>query len=465
MSENQSATESKQKMFTELSEVKGRKILVVGLGRTGVSLAKLLQKHGAQVTVSDHKSKAELVSFLEKMEGVDVNYDLGGHTPSTFLEQEIVIVSPGVPTQLKVFDYIRSAGVHVTGELEFVSQFVKEPVIAVTGSNGKTTTAYLIREFLKASKVKSWIGGSYGAPLSQYLYNEQKADVVIVEVSSAQLEFVETFCPKTIVFTNLSLGHLDRHADMETYVKVKKCIFSNINRNGVTVSVLNADDNMVVDFARDQWVRKGCLLYFSSRDLLYSQIMHIGGAISNDKSIQLKLNPEAETEHYSLENFKSLGKHNVENAVGALLAARTHGASVESVSEVLGAFRGLPHRLEYVRKVGGVKFYNDSKSTNVESVARALDCFEGNVILIMGGKHSGLDYASLNPVIKERVRALILVGENKEKLNRDVGDSCNETHLMGTFEESVLMAFQKVVLEIPFCCLQELQVLIFLTVI
>ena len=195
----------------EVSELKDKKILIVGLARTGVALAHFLTKHGANVTVSDHKSKAELVNSLEKMADIEVTYELGGHSPKTFLQQDIIVLSPGISPVLKIFDYARQNGVKVTGEFEFCSQFVKQPIVAITGTNGKSTVIHLAEMFLKESGVKTWLGGNYGEPMSEYLLGPQEADVVLCEVSSFMLEHVETFNPKNVVFTNLAENHLDRY--------------------------------------------------------------------------------------------------------------------------------------------------------------------------------------------------------------------------------------------------------------
>ncbi|MCC7404387.1 MAG: UDP-N-acetylmuramoyl-L-alanine--D-glutamate ligase [Bdellovibrionales bacterium] len=425
-------------MIMELSELKGKKIMIVGLARTGVSLARLLTEHGAEVTVSDHKSKAELATFLEMMSGIEVHYDLGGHTPKTFLAQDLIVLSPGVPPHLKIFDYARSNGVKVTGEFEFCSQFIKEPVIAITGTNGKTTTTRLIEQFLTRSGVNCWIGGNYGEPLSEYLRSGVKAQVLVLEVSSFQLEHTESFTPTNIVFMNLAENHLDRYRSMEEYVNAKRRIFLNTNQS--TTSILNADDNAVVELARDPAVQRGRIFYFSRKPTLEPQIMNIGGAVLIKDQIRVRTGPEIE--YYTVSNAKMRGKHNFENIMAAILAAREHGATHEAIQRVIDDFPGMPHRLEYVRKVGGVQFYNDSKATNVHAVMRALDTFDENVILIMGGKDTNLNFAPLKDRIRRVVKTLILVGEAKERINRDIGDF-TETFLIGTFEEAILISYQK----------------------
>ena len=422
----------------ELSELKGKKVVVVGLARTGVSLARFLVKYGAEVTISDHKSRAELEKHLENVSDLSVQIELEGHTPKTFLNKDYVILSPGVSSYLKLFDYARSQGVEVTGEFEFCSRFVKEPLLVVTGTNGKTTTADLIYRALKESGRRPWAGGNFGEPLSEYLYKGEKADVLIVEASSFMLEHVEKMTPRNIVFTNLAEDHLDRYRSMEEYVNAKRRIFKNTTIQ--TTSILNADDKGILELAKDPVVQRGRLCYFSRKKPLESQIMKIGGAIFIDGQIRVRTGPAIE--YYSLENSKLLGQHSCENIMAAILAAREHGGEWESIQRVISSYSGRAHRLNYVRKVGGVKFYNDSKATNVHAVMKALDVFEENVILIMGGKDTGLNYRPLRERIQRKVKNLILIGESKEKINRQIGDY-SETFLIGTFEEAVLIAYQK----------------------
>lgn len=425
-------------MFKEVSELKDKRILVVGLGRTGVSLLKFLVQHNAQVTVTDHKSKPELSAQLEQLDGLPIKFELGSHSPKTFLQQDLVILSPGVPSSLKIFDYARSQGVKITGEFEFAAGFVKEPMIGITGTNGKTTVARLIEAFLKESGIKTWVGGALERPFVDYLRQEEKAQVVIAEVSSFMLEHCETFNPTNIVFTNLAENHLDRYRSMEEYVNAKRRIFRNTNQ--ATTSILNADDNAVVELARDPAVQRGRIFYFSRKQALEPQIMNIGGAVNIGDEIKIRTGPEIEV--YNIKNIKMRGRHSIENVMAAILTAREHGAKHEAIQKVIDSFKGIAHRIEYVRKVGGVLFYNDSKATNVHAVMRALDTFDENVILIAGGKDTNLNYEPLRTAVKRKVKTLILVGEAKERINRDLGDF-SETFLIGTFEEAVLIAYQK----------------------
>ena len=439
-------------MWKELSDLKDKKILIVGLGKTGVSLAKFLTKYEAQVTVTDHKSKPELSNQLDQLEGyTNIKFELGSHSPKTFIAQDLVILSPGVAPHLKIFEYARQQGVKITGEFEFVSAFIKEPIAAVTGTNGKTTVARMAEAMLKESGIDVWVGGSNETPMTNYLLEEKKAKLVIAEVSGFMLEHCVDFTPANIVFSNLAENHLDRYRSMEEYVNAKRKVFKNTNQ--ATTSILNADDNAVVELARDPSVQRGRIFYFSRKPALEPQIMNIGGAVNIGQEIRVRTGPEIET--FNIKNMKLKGKHSVENIMASLLLAREYGATKEAVQKVIENFGTIKHRIEYVRKVGGVLFYNDSKATNVHAVLRSLDCFDENVILIAGGKDTNLNYEPLRNIIRKKVKTLILVGEAKERINRDLGDYC-ETYLIGTFEEAVLIAYQKsrigdVVLLSPAC--------------
>ena len=422
----------------DLQSLSGRKIAVVGLGRTGVALSKLLHKYGAEVVISDHKSEAELISYLEEVKKYPFKLELEGHNPKTFTKQDHVILSPGVPSHLKLFEYVKTLGVEVTGEFEFVSQFVKEPIVAITGTNGKTTVLELTELFLKKSGVKVWSGGNYQRPLSEYFLSDEKADLLLVETSSFMLEHVKKMVPKNIVFTNVAQDHMDRYGSMEEYVNAKRKIFTNTHQD--ITSILNADNNAVIELARDPVVQKGRIFYFSCKKSLEPQIMNIGGAVMMNDEIHVRTCPEKE--FYSVKSSKLKGMHSYENIMAAILVAKENGGTWQHIQKGIDEYPGSPHRLEYVRKVGGVNFYNDSKATNVHAVRRALDAFEDNVILIMGGKDTGLNYKPLADVISRKVKTLVLVGEAKENINRDIGQA-TETFLIGTFKEAIFISYHK----------------------
>ena len=422
----------------ELSDLQGKKIAVIGLGKTGMALSRFLLKHGAEVLISDHKSEAELSTPLEQVQDLPIKFELEGHNPKSLIQQDYVILSPGVPFHLKLFDYIKSHGVKVTGEFEFASRFIKEPMTVITGTNGKTTVLELAELFLKKSGVNVWSGGNYKRPISQYLCEEEKADVLLIEASSFMLEHVEQMKAKNIVFTNLAQNHLDRYNNMQDYMQAKRKVFTNTSSE--TTSILNADSNAIIEIARDPLVQKGRIFYFSTRKSLKPQIMNIGGAVMIGEEIQLRTRPEIE--YYNLKTTPLKGKHSYENIMAAVLIAKEHGGSWMHIQRGIDEYKGSPHRMEYVRKVGGVNFYNDSKATNVLAVSRALEAFEENVILIMGGKNTGLNYRPLADSIRRKVKSLILIGEAKENINRHIGDS-TETFLIGTFDEAVFISYHK----------------------
>ncbi len=425
-------------MPAPLSDLAGKKVAVIGLGKTGRALSRFLLKHGAEVLISDHKSEAELSSSLEAVQDLPLKFELEGHNPKSLIQQDYVILSPGIPLHLKLFDYIKSHGVQVTGEFEFASRFIEEPMVVITGTNGKTTVLELAQLFLKKSGVNVWCGGNYKTPLSQYLYEGEKADVLLVEASSFMLEHVQQMAPTNIVFTNLAQSHLDRYASMQDYMQAKRKVFTNTHEK--TTSILNADSNAIIEMARDPLVQRGKIFYFSTRKILKPQIMNIGGAVAIDGEVHARTRPEIE--FYNLKNTPLKGRHSQENIMAAILIAKEHGGTWMHIQRGIDEYKGSAHRMEYVRRVGGVNFYNDSKATNVHAVSRALESFEDNVILIMGGKDIGLNYKPLAESIRRKVKSLILVGEAKESINRHIGDY-SETFLIGTFDEAIFISYQK----------------------
>lgn len=425
-------------MIKSLERIKGKKIAVVGLGKTGIALSKFLHQQGAHIVISDHKSEAELSDCLEEIKDFPFKLELEGHNPKTFIQQDCVILSPGVPSHLKLFEYVRSRGIEVTGEFEFASRFIKEPIVTITGTNGKTTVLNLSRMFLEKSGVNVWTGGNYGQPLSQYLCENKKADVLLTEASSFMLEHTKCLKPKTIVFTNLAEDHLDRYPSLEDYVNAKSRVFTNASPQ--VTSILNADNDLVIKLANEPIVQRGRIFYFSTREILKPQIMNIGGAIMIDREVHVRTRPEKDFFH--LKNTHLKGLHVCENILAAILVAKEHGGVWQHIQRGIDEYRGLKHRLEYVRKVGGVNFYNDSKATNVHAVQKALETFRENVILIMGGKWTGLNYKPLGNLIRRKVKNLILFGEAKEAINRDIGNF-TETFLVGTFEEAVFISYHK----------------------
>lgn len=424
-----------------MSKFKGKRVLIVGAQKSGVALAKFFHGQGAKITISDVKTREQLGSVADILEEYEPIWDLGGHSAKAVTNQDIIVLSPGVNPMNKAFDPARQNQIPITGELELASSLIREPIIAVTGTNGKSTVSRLIYEFLVESGVEAWVGGNYGTPLIEYVTNKEKAKVLVVEVSSFQLETADTFKPHHAVLLNLAEDHLDRYRSMTDYINAKKRLFKNANPE--STSLLCADDPLVLECAKDPLVQKSRIQYFSRRPALEEQIRaRTGGAIFSNREIKVYLNSGVAPEIYYTSAMKVRGRHIVDNMMASILAARSYGAKPDAIQKVIDKFNGLPHRLEFVRRKGGVEFYNDSKATNVHAVLRALEAFDEPIILIAGGKDKGVDFTPLIEPVRRKVKNLILTGEAKERLNRTLGDF-SETFIIGTFEEAVLLAYQK----------------------
>ena len=442
-----------------MSKYRGKKVLVVGFGTSGVSVARYMVKQGAKVTVTDIRQKTELVESMKKAGELKVEYDLGRHTPELFLDAELIVVSSGVPLTLKPLEDARHAGVPITTEVDLAASHLKEPLIAITGTNGKTTTTLILGEMFRASQREVFVGGNVGTPLIDYLTEEQRAEVVVAEVSSFQLELTERMVPAAAIFTNIGQDHLDRYGNMDAYIEAKKRLLHLCDRNSFVI--LNYDDPVLARFEKETPAR---VLWYTKRNPI-----SIGGEFAEDfcgayfipGTYEIVARITGQEERYNLKKLRLFGDHNKENLMAAICAARSMGVEPRFIQEVIDTFPGVPHRLEFVRKKDGVYFINDSKSTNVMSLYKSLTAFRKNpIILIAGGKDKDLDFEPLADVVERRCKLLILVGEAKEKMNRALGEHV-ETYLVGTFEEAVLMAYQKsragdIILLSPGCGSQDM---------
>ncbi len=437
---------------------KGMRALVVGLGKSGVSVTKLLVKKGIKVTVTDELNKSDLKESLDALEGVACKQELGKHVLKTFTKQDFIVVSPGVRLDMKALQQAEKSGVPVLSEIEVASQFITEPIIAVTGTNGKTTTSHLIAEMIQAGGKSVFLGGNVGVPLSEYPLRRDKADYVVAEVSSFQLDSSFTFKPAIAVFLNIAPDHLDRYPSFDHYVQSKMRL--KVNMGEEDHIILNLRDAKLMNSIGEC---KSKILHFTS-DTIAKLPAHYAESfqgISMESPMTGVLNAARWKEHsFDFKGCLLRGIHNRENMMAAVLAAKLAGITNESIQKTLANFKPLPHRMEFVARKNQVSFYNDSKGTNVHSMLRSLESFHEPIILIAGGKDKGEDYTSLAPVIRRHVKNLILVGEAKEKLNRAIGDF-SETFLVGTFEEAVYLAYQKsrsgdVILLSPGCASQDM---------
>jgi UDP-N-acetylmuramoylalanine--D-glutamate ligase len=423
-------------------DLKGKKVLVVGMARTGIAAAKFLKEKGSLVTTTEVKPKEEMKEAVESLRGMNVSEEWGGHQTEAFLKQDLIVVSPGVDLNIEPVQKAIQHGVRVISEIELACRFIHVPIIAVTGTNGKTTTTLLIGEMLREDGKKVGVGGNVGEPLILFADGKDQWEVLVVEISSFQLEAIEDFHPRISVLLNITEDHLDRYPSYGDYIEAKVRIFA--NQNSGDLAILNRDDPIVMQFGEKVKAKK----------VLFSLKEKPGeGAFSNGQTISLRLGKKGE--EYSLAKTPLKGIHNVENMMASLTAARIFGCSKKSIQTVLDRFKGLEHRLEFVREIEGVRFYNDSKGTNVGSVVKSLLSFPEPVILIAGGKDKNGDLSPLKELIQKRVKHLILIGEAKERMNRELG-KLTDTVMAKTMEEAVLLAHQKakageVVLLSPAC--------------
>jgi len=408
-----------------------KKILVVGLGMTGVATARFLNKMGAVVTVTDMAKEDELGESVAIIRELGINMELGSHKNSTFENVDIIVLSPGVPHAIPQIQRAKDKGIDVLGEIELASKFIDQPVIAITGTNGKTTTTTLLGEMLKSSGINVFVGGNIGSPLIGYVDREEKAEIIVVEVSSFQLDTIESFKPKVSVLLNITEDHLDRYPDFHAYVKSKCRIFENQD-SGDTV-VLNGFDPLI----------RKCTENISSRKLFFTaRKKNEEGATVNGKNIEMFLENSCKTQspmNIDLSGTSIKGKHNIENASAACLAAISAGGTLEGIQTALDSFKGLPHRLEYVATVNDVKYFNDSKATNVDAVIRALECFSGPLILIMGGRNKGADFDSLRDTVRHITKKIIAIGEAKENILSSFNDVV-PVNTASTMEDAVFTA-------------------------
>ena len=423
-------------------DLKGKKVLVVGMARTGIAAVKFLKGKGSLVTTTEVKPKEEMKEAVEALRGMNVSEEWGGHQTEAFLKQDLIVVSPGVDLNIEPVQKATQHGVRVISEIELACRFIHVPIIAVTGTNGKTTTTLLIGEMLREDGKKVGVGGNVGEPLILFADGKDQWEVLVVEISSFQLEAIEDFRPRISVLLNITEDHLDRYPSYGDYIEAKVRIFA--NQNSGDLAILNRDDPIVMQFGEKVKAKK----------VLFSLKEKPGeGAFSNGQTISLRLGKKGE--EYSLAKTPLKGIHNVENMMASLTAARIFGCSKKSIQTVLDRFKGLEHRLEFVREIEGVRFYNDSKGTNVGSVVKSLLSFPEPVILIAGGKDKNGDLSPLKELIQKRVKHLILIGEAKERMNRELG-KLTDTVMAKTMEEAVLLAHQKakageVVLLSPAC--------------
>jgi UDP-N-acetylmuramoylalanine--D-glutamate ligase len=410
--------------FFRNMELKNKKILVVGLARTGLALVRFLAERGARVKVSEAGARESFVSALASLGDLPVEWEWGGHTLPFFAAAELIIVSPGVPSRIEVLQEARRRGIPVVSEVEVAFQFLRRPLIGITGTNGKTTTTTLVGEMLRASGQRVFVGGNIGNPLIAFAGGPQEEDWVAAEMSSFQLEGVETLRPRIAVLLNLTEDHLDRYVSFSEYCQTKGRIFA--RQTAEDYALLNADDPLTLAYAHT----------VPSQVVLFSRERKVPVGCSLEEGSILYQDGQGRQERFDLRRMKIRGVHNLENFMAALATAKICGCPRDPLQRIIDEFQGLEHRLEWVRDRFGVRFFNDSKGTNVGSVVKSLMSFEEPIWLIAGGRDKDGDYGPLKPLVAAKVKGMALIGEAKERIFATLG-SLTETVKLETLEEAV----------------------------
>jgi UDP-N-acetylmuramoylalanine--D-glutamate ligase len=389
-------------------ELKDKRVLVVGLGKSGVASALFLKARGARVTVSDTKSGDELRNEIPALLDHGITVETGGHGERTFREQDLIVVSPGVPVDAPLLQQARSLGEVVIGEIELASRFLPGPIVAITGSNGKTTTTTLTGEILTAGGLQTLVGGNIGTPAISLAERAKPETVIVLEVSSFQLETIQTFRPRIAVVLNVTPDHLDRHRTLETYVNAKARIFETQGRDDF--ALLNADDAICAGMASRTQAQ---VFWFSRRkEVERGSWVHDGNILFRDGTQQYEIMQVAEV--------PLKGAHNLENVLAAVCAGALMGCSAGKIRQAVRDFKAVEHRLEFVATIRGVDYYNDSKATNVDATIKALESFPGSIHLILGGKDKGSDYSLLSDLLRQRVKRVYTIGAAAEKIESQI---------------------------------------------
>jgi UDP-N-acetylmuramoylalanine--D-glutamate ligase len=392
-------------------ELSGKRVLVLGLGRSGLASALFLKSQGAHVTVSDTKSEDQLRDQIPALLDEGIAVETGGHSARTLQSQDLVVVSPGIPIDSPALVQAKNLGRPVIGEIELAFQHLPGPIIAITGSNGKTTTTTLVGEILKAGGLKTLVGGNIGTAAISLAAQATAETAIVLEVSSFQLETICTFRPKIAVVLNVTPDHLDRHRTFEAYANAKARIFENQTEDDF--AVLNADDPTCVQLAG----RTRAQVFWFSR----KREVDSGAFVRGDHVVFVQEGSLLEVVPVSEIPLK--GAHNLENVLAAVAAGALMECASAKIRQAVRDFKAVEHRLEYVATVRGVDYFNDSKATNVDATIKALESFPANIHLILGGKDKGSDYTVLNDLLRQRVRTVYTIGAAAEKI---------QSHIKGT---------------------------------
>ncbi len=382
-------------------ELAGKKTLVVGLGKSGIAAAEFLHARGAQVTANDAQPE-ENIAVAAELKGKGIELVAGSHPTSLFENADLIVASPGVPLALEPFQQAKAAGVPIISEIELATRFLRGRLVGITGTNGKTTTTTLIGAVLKQAGLPTQVGGNIGTPLISLVETSREDGFTVIELSSFQLEAVESLHLFAAVLLNITPDHLDRYDSMDAYAAAKANIFR--NQTPEDLAVLNADDARVAEMQTNAHKR-----FFSCKRELDEGIFLRGeDVIARANGVERTL--------ISRNEIGIRGAHNLENVMATLAVGLACGAAPDAMRATIHEFKGVEHRLEFVAEINGVQFYNDSKATNVDSTIKALEAFDKSVIVILGGKDKGGDYAPLVPLIQARCEHVILIGAAADKI-------------------------------------------------
>ncbi|MGO9647017.1 MAG: UDP-N-acetylmuramoyl-L-alanine--D-glutamate ligase [Terriglobales bacterium] len=424
-------------------DLSNKRVLVVGLGKSGVASALFLKARGARVTVSDTKPQDELKNEIPALLDQGIAVETGGHGERTFRGQDLIVVSPGVPVDAPPLVQARALGEKVIGEIELAAEFFPGKIVAITGSNGKTTTTTLAGEILAAGGLSTVVGGNIGTPAISLVERASVETIAVLEVSSFQLETIQTFRPRIAVVLNVTPDHLDRHRTFAAYTDAKARIFE--NQQADDFAVLNADDPTCVEMA----TRTRARVFWFSRKKEVKQ-----GAYVRDGQILFR-DSKGQREIMLLSEIPLKGAHNVENVLAAVCVGALSTVEPGQIRKAVAGFKAVEHRLEYVATIRGVEYYNDSKATNVDATIKALESFPANLHLILGGKDKGSDYTVLNDLLRQRVKRVYTIGTAAVKIESQIKGAAEIVHAE-TLENAIKRAAESaqpgdIVLLAPAC--------------
>lgn len=405
----------------------GKNILVIGLGKTGIASARFLLGQGANVFVTDAKPFPELKDAFSEIGSVSENWKFCEYDTDILTKIELIIPSPGVPPSNMILAGAVERNIPVVSEIELAYRFLKPPMIAITGTNGKTTTTTLIGNILAKEGKKVFVGGNIGNPLIGYIDGKQEDEFAVVEVSSFQLQWIHSFRPSVAILLNTTCDHVDYHGSFEAYRNAKERIFENQGESDL--AILNADDPRAWDLSKS----------LHANVQFFSISAHGSRGMFLDHNSLVHYTTQNEREEYPLDMIHIPGFHNIENVMAAVMAARYCGCSRDNIISAMRDFKGIAHRIEFTDEKNGVAFYDDSKGTNVGAVVRALETFSRPIILLLGGRDKEGDFGTLSALLSAKVKELVLFGEARDRIDSLIGGIVKTTKAT-TLREAIEIA-------------------------